>query len=519
VEKRLRHRKKACLALAALACGCSIGIREPHLHEPAAPPAAAGARSELKVHLKSGELLALRTWKVTPGEDRLAGEGQAYTVAREKKGPPGRHDVTLADVALLETNSPESVTSLGLGLIATTTFVLGGITGYCAINPKGCFGSCPTFYVEGAGGREPERPQAEGFSESIARALEARDLDALLVDRPGGSDVAVVMRNEALETHAVRGVRLLAAPRPPGGRVLAGTGDRLYPVPALVPPLACRAPEGECREALRTVDGRDRSSLADGSDLATREEVDLLFPAARGRAGIAIAARQTLLSTFLFYQTMAHAGRGAGAFLAALERGGPEAGRRALGMARVLGGIDVDVAEGDGPWRAIGTFDEAGPIAGDLRVVPFEGSGMGPLRVRLRLARGHWRLDAVALADLGEPIVPMRLAPVSVERGGHRDARAEARLLDDERHLVTHPGEAYRLTFRLPPSDGPLELFLESEGFYYEWMRSEWLAEEDPRMVALALADPAEALRRLAPAYKAEEPSLERAFWASRFRK
>ena len=49
-------------------------------------------------------------------------------------------------------------------------------------------------------------------------------------------------------------------------------------------------------------------------------------------------------------------------------------------------------------------------------------------------------------------------------------------------------------------------------------MRSEWLAEEDPAMAALALADPAEALRRLAPAYKAEEPFLERAFWASRFR-
>jgi hypothetical protein len=188
-------------------------------------------------------------------------------------------------------------------------------------------------------------------------------------------------------------------------------------------------------------------------------------------------------------------------------------------MARVLGGIDVEVAEGEGPWRAIGSFDEAGPIAGDLRVMPFQGSGTGPLRVRLRLARGHWRLDAVALAALGDPLSPLRLEPVSVERDGRRDARAKARLLDGERHLVTHPGDAYRLTFRLPPSHSRLELFLESEGFYYEWMRSEWLAEEDTRMAALALANPAEALRRLAPAYKVEEPSLERAFWASRFRK
>jgi hypothetical protein len=140
------------------------------------------------------------------------------------------------------------------------------------------------------------------------------------------------------------------------------------------------------------------------------------------------------------------------------------------------------------------------------------------VHVRLRLARGHWRVDAVALAALGEPVVPVAIEPASVERDGRPDQQARATLAHGAEHLVTQPRDAYRLTFRLPPSGVPLELFLESEGYYYEWMRSEWLAEEDPAMAALALADPAEALRRLAPAYKAEEPRLERAFWASRFR-
>ena len=263
MEHHRRHRTSACVALTLLTCGCAIGFREPRLHEVTSPPSAAEARSELKVHLKSGELLVLRAWKVAAGEDRLTGEGQAYTVAREKEGQPRRHDVPLAEVVLLETSSPESVTSLGLGLVATTTFVLGGITGYCAINPKGCFGSCPTFYVEDAGGREPERPQAEGFSESIARALEARDLDALLVDRPGGTDVAIVMRNEALETHAVRRVRLLAAPRPPGGRVLAGADDRLYP--RLGARAAARVPGARGR-----LPGRAERHRRHGPDLARR---------------------------------------------------------------------------------------------------------------------------------------------------------------------------------------------------------------------------------------------------------
>jgi hypothetical protein len=520
VEKRLRHKTYTTIVLAVLACGCAIGYRQPRLDEPSAPPVAGKDLKELKVHLKSGELVVLRSWKAAPGEGHLTGDGQAYTIAREKKGLPGHQEIAIADVALLETNSPASVTSIGMGLIATTTVVLGGISGVCAIDPKGCFGSCPTFYLEDRGGREAERPQAEGFSESIARVLEARDVDALVAARPGGSVVSIVMRNEALETHAVRRVRLLATPRPRGGRVLAGTDDRFYPTPGLVPPLSCRAPEGDCREALGEVDGKDRASTTDDADLAAREVIELTFKPAHGPRGIAIAARQTLLSTFLFYQTMAYTGRGAGAFLAALERGGPEAGRRALGMARVLGGIDVEVTEGDGPGRLIGRFDEAGPIAGDLQVLPFEASGTGPMHVRLRLARGHWRLDAVALSELEDPVAPIALEPASVERDGRTDERARAVLATsgEGEHLVTRPGDAYRLTFRLPPSAAPLELFLESEGFYYEWMRSEWLAEEDPALAALALADPAQALRRLAPAYKTQEPRLEQAFWASRFR-
>ena len=75
-------------------------------------------------------------------------------------------------------------------------------------------------------------------------------------------------------------------------------------------------------------------------------------------------------------------------------------------MARALGGIEVEVREGEGAWRPAGAFDEAGPIAGDLRVLPFEAGGSGEIGVRLRLARGHFRLDAVALARLGEEVAP-----------------------------------------------------------------------------------------------------------------
>ena len=69
---------------------------------------------------------------------------------------------------------------------------------------------------------------------------------------------------------------------------------------------------------------------------------------------------------------MAYFGRRAGEYLASLERGGPAAAARAMGMARVLGGIDVRRSRKAAGPRPIGSFDEAGPIAGDVRVLPFE---------------------------------------------------------------------------------------------------------------------------------------------------
>ena len=141
------------------------------------------------------------------------------------------------------------------------------------------------------------------------------------------------------------------------------------------------------------------------------------------------------------------------------------------------------------------------------------------MRVRLRMAKGHWRLDHVGLVSLEGPVEPRPVLPVSVERAGEPDPRALDLLRREEGHLVTVPGDAYRLVFVVPDLDGEGEVFLESEGYYYEWMREEWLAEEDAAMASLVLFDPAEALRRMAGPFKRHEPEMERAFWASRYRR
>jgi hypothetical protein len=125
----------------------------------------------------------------------------------------------------------------------------------------------------------------------------------------------------------------------------------------------------------------------------------------------------------------------------------------------------------------------------------------------------------VALLGLGVEAAARVVAPARVrviDGHGNGDA-ARAALAPGGSRLVTYPGDAYELGFDLPA--GPQQLFLESRGYYYEWMRREWLVEENPDEVRRFFAAPRDAYRRWAPAFARIEPEMERAFWTSRFRR
>lgn len=433
------------------------------------------------------------------------------TDATRRPAQDGTYAVSLDSVALFETNvlalTGPSAVMLGLTVISA------GVTIACLASlPKGCFGSCPTFFV--TDGRE-DLLQAEGFSASVSPALEATDVDALYRALPRSRDLEVRMTNDALETHVVRYVDVLAARRSPGGRVFKTPDGEFRQAAELAAPSTCVAAEGPCDDAVRAFDGVERRVGVDSTDLATRELVELSFDRVPdGDLGLVVAARQSLLTTYLFYQTLAYLGRSAGTWLAALERGG-EAGRElATGVGRALGRIEVFVQDDSGDWLPVGEVGETGPIATDVWVLPLPAVSAGPLRVRLRMTRGLWRLNHVALARLGARVPPLRLSPVEVRRNGRSTAPGSG---DASRTAITFPGDELRFVFRLPEDYRNYELFLETRGYYLEWMREEWLAEEDPARAAMMVMDPLRAMRELAPPFKAIEPELERAFWSSRY--
>jgi hypothetical protein len=78
------------------------------------------------------------------------------------------------------------------------------------------------------------------------------------------------------------------------------------------------------------------------------------------------------------------------------------------------------------------------------------------------------------------------------------------------------PGDAYDLDYDIPRGDD-YEVFLDSRGYYLEWMRTEWMHEQNPLAALHMMLDPARALRDLAPAFKRMEPQAEQLFWRSRY--
>jgi hypothetical protein len=466
----------------------------------------------LKAHMRDGTVYILSRWAVDTLAKTVAGEGERLDVNRTIAGT-GPHAIPLDSVALFETNVVSKHSSVGA--LAVVTGVSAAFTMVCVIDPKACFGSCPTFYVSD-GTRSVL--QAEGFSASIAPALEATDVDALYLARPSSRMLEVRMTNEALETHVVRWARVLAAPRLDGERVLATQAGDFWRATGLDAPTRCSAPEGDCLTTVRAFDGAERFSTTDSLDLAAREVIDLEFPMiTRDSVGLVIGSRQTLLSTYVLYQALAYMGRSAGAFLAALQRGDATVRRQAGGIGRTLGGVEVQALDSSGAWVTIGETQETGPLASDVRVVPLLGLPSGTTRLRLRLTRGHWRIDYLALARLAGRAQPLHLDPVLVRRNGAVDPEALALLSDSSGTLVTYPGDEYALIYQLPEDFARYELFLESRGYYLEWMRQEWMAEEMPARAAMMLLDPAAALRMLAAEFKKREAGMEATFWRSRY--
>jgi hypothetical protein len=435
--------------------------------------------SPVKAHLFDGSTVVFPEG-VNVYDGKVHGKGERFNIALE-------NNQFIDEVALDEVAAMESFqTPVNTPATAAATTV--GTAGWVALGLGAAFlvfGSCPTVYS-----MDPEvaLPEAELFSYSITPSFQARDIDKLGLKHVQDGYLELDIRNEMLETHYIDQLEILevthavnqaAYPDSKGYPIVVGT--TMAPVSAV---------DQDGRDILletASADGQVWSAssnrLANVSLDDFHDFLDFEFkvPKNSGEIALVLKMRNSLLNTVLLYDVMLKEQS-----FAALDWMGHDLNH--LGNRAELGlwyrenmGMTVSVWR-DGKFHKVGRIGDQGPIAWSERALVLDGANGDSVRIRLSFVADNWRIDQVALAvDAGRAKV--RTIPVSRAKTPQSDRPdiPEYLVRADETYLITRPGESVQLGFEVGESKQSRTFFLASEGYYMEWMRSQWLAEEHRR--------------------------------------
>lgn len=474
-----------------------------------------------KVHFHNGDVSVLENWKLNPARDSLLGDGQLYDFRRTQL-EEGRLAFHLDDIAIIETNQLDSIKSRDNGKIAALTIVTAAnmaITLVCIQNPKACFGSCPTFYIGESDHVHDSR--AEGFSNSISPSLERQDLDALQYATTD-EQLYLTMKNEAFETHAINELNVQAVARPIGKSIYHDSQGKYYQCGKKYQVQSASSEDPNFKSTISQIDEQEYFSVTDSTDLTEREEIILDFGDVEGEdLGLVLNYRQTLLTTFLLYSGIAYMGDEVGDYFAKIETD-TRMKKRLADPFEKLGDLDIYLWDYDRErWEFVEGIYETGPISKNLVLAPLlhrKHKG-GPVKVKLDMAKGLWRLDYVALTEIDQMVTPHILQPREMDILTGNPAEVQSVLSADEDYLISFPGDEYVFTYDLPKTDLDVEyeLFLSSQGYYIEWIRDQWLKEKNLPKLRRMLMNDKNTWRELAEEFKTMESEMETVFWNSTY--
>lgn len=472
----------------------------------------------LKAHLKNGDVCILSdSWAVDTVSNVLTGNGTQYNFNRAKVSE-GAISILIDNVAIFETNTkilkPESKRITALSILTAVDVVIGII---CLTNPKACFGSCPTFYIN-----ENDNfhyADAEGFSNAISPSMEYYDIDALNIKTLSQNIFSITMKNEALETHCVNEVKLLAYPRKKGERVYQSPANDFYLCENNYPLTQAKGNEGDITTLLINEDRQERFSFSDENNLNSKEEIFLTFDNIKNAddLGFNLNFRQTLMTTYLFYSAMGYMGDNVGDIFSILETD-KEMRNKFDAITKELGQIEIySWNEQKNNWELQNGFYETGPIATNSQFIPLKYfSTNSKVKLKLVLNKGLWRIDYVALTNIKEKVKPIEITPISILNKGKPDNTALHEINNSQKYLISMPGGEYKFNFTFPDINTDYELFLYSKGYYLEWMREHWIKDKDLLKLKQMVDNPKKYLSDEAKSYKQYEATMEQEFWNSK---
>ena len=474
----------------------------------------------LKAHLKNGDICILKdTWQVDTIGNYVSGNGSRYDFNRNRI-TEGDLSVSIDSVAIFETNTKLLVKETGrlaaLSILAGVDIIFGII---CITTPKACFGSCPTFYINE--NDDFHFADAEGFSNAISPSMEYDDIDALNNKFIDGNTFSITMKNEALETHCVKDVKILAYPlKNNQERVYQTSGNDFYLCENQYRLSRAKTKETDVTQLLKNQDRQEWFPPADGKNLSSKEEIYLNFEDVKqpDSLGLILNFRQSMMTTYFIYSAMGYMGDQVGDIFARTETNKNTHNKIKTGIKKELGNIDVYTwNEQTNDWQFQGGFYETGPIAINKQFIPLQKVHAGQnLKIKLVLNKGLWRIDYAALTNIKQPVSPVEISPCAVYNKGNIDKIALNEIISSDKFLISMPGSEYKFKFTLPEKNTRYELFLYSKGYYLEWMREHWIKDKNLLKLKQMVNNPKKYLRKEANYYKQYELQMEQEFWNSK---
>lgn len=472
----------------------------------------------LKAHLSNGEIVVYdNQWSIDTINKTLTGNGKRYDFNRNLISA-GEFTIFYKDVAIFETNTKLNRYAYKeiIPLTVLTTYNL-ALTNICLTNPKACYGSCPTFYLN-----ENDNfhfSNAEGFSNAIAPSLEYSDVDALNNDHQLIKNFSITMKNEALETHCLNDIKLLAYPRKSNQRVYQTRKNEYYLCDNTY--LLDRAVSNTIDETkyLKYQDRLERFTYADEKKLSTKESIILEFNNISSDSSLALIInfRQTLMTTYFIYSALGYMGDQVSDVFAKIEEEKNLRNKIDIGIKKELGEIDVYMWNyTKSEWQFAGGFYETGPIAINQQLVPLNSTANdGKIKLKLVVNKGLWRIDYAAITNIVSKVEPIEIHPKEILNKNKIDQHAISSLRSDKEYMLSLPGDEYKLNFELPTEDD-YELFLYTKGYYIEWMRENWLKDKNLWKLRTMFENPKRYLKSELKNYKEYEKTMENEFWNSK---
>jgi len=466
----------------------------------------------VKMHLKDGSTV------IFPGgaifdSSRVVGQGTSYALMSAVGQP--RNDVPLDSIVGIEAFE-QRVLGAPTVLVSAAATAAGALTTLVIL--KALFGSCPTVYADTGTGPVLE---AEGFSYAIAPLLEHRDIDRLRARSDSNGVIKLELRNEALETHNINQIELVAAAHATDAQVMPNQSGRIVALSGVRS--ASRITDRAGRDVtplLASIDGRvfatapATSASARVGDLDDWLDIEADDLPPGDSVAVVLRLRNSLLNTVLLYEGML-GGRDAAEWMTdGLQRLSTLAEMSRWYVAT----MGMRVSSGTATTR----LNDVGPIAfRDVAIVlPREKRDAKRARVRLRFVADNWRIDYAAVSgEVSHPTlstVPLARVVIPTPHNGGGpivDTGAVTMLSQaDDKYLQTLPGQRMILEFNAPPNTTATTYFIAWQGWYREWLRPEWV-RQPARMTAFVPGDSAvlAAMRR----WHARQAELEQRFYAS----